>query len=232
MDFECCFDIYFKITYIIQRRAICDSYKNITVYLYDESSSITHSAAATIILLSDTTIGMKAEFNNLPEDRKYLASASVYYSEQIAQHSTQLITSEHCRITSIIAIIIAILISGTFDIMDVNYTIQTEAIHLTVHYVEGSESPNRFYAELKCVSITIHKVFHGSNGIINTNIISPNELCNLLVTDADAMSFSSTIAAVTFENITVLIHMGSTTNTALTSGSFRLLATLSATPTG
>lgn len=50
------------------------------------------------MLLSDTTFGMITEFNNLPEDRKYLASASVYYSEQIAQHSTQLITSEYCHI--------------------------------------------------------------------------------------------------------------------------------------
>ena len=90
----------------MQRRAICDSYKNITVYLHDESSSsVTHSTAATVVLLSDTTIGMITEFSNLPEDRKYLASASVYYSEQIAQHSTQLIISEYCCIILIIPII-------------------------------------------------------------------------------------------------------------------------------
>ena len=95
-----------------------------------------------------------------------------------------------------------------------NYTVQTEAIHLTVHYVEGSESPYCFYAELKCVSITIHETFHGSNGMINTSIISPNELCNLLVTDADAMSFICTVAAVTVESITVPIHKDSIATTA------------------
>ena len=117
-----------------------------------------------------------------------------------------------------------------------NYTIQTEAIHLTVRYVEGSESPHRFYAELKCVSITIHKAFNGSNGMISTFIISPNEFCSLLVTDADAMSFISTVAAVTFESIAVLfhpIHMGTTTTTTTTTtGSFQLLSTISTTPTG
>ena len=80
---------------IIQRRAICYSYKNITIYLHDESSSISHSSAATVMLLSDTTIVLITEFNNLPENRKYLASASVYYSEQTTQHSSQLITSEY-----------------------------------------------------------------------------------------------------------------------------------------
>ena len=168
------------------------------------------------MLLSDTTIGMITEFNNLPEDRKYLASASVYYSEQIAQRSTQLITSEYCHIILII-FIIGFLLSDTFDISDVNYTVQSEAIHLTVHYVEGSESPYCFYAELKCVSITIHEVFLGSNGMINTSIfISPNELCSLLVTDADAMNFICTVAAVTVESITVPIHKGSIATTTAT----------------
>ena len=97
-----------------------------------------------------------------------------------------------------------------------NYIIQNEAIHLTIRYVKGSESPHRFYAELKCVSITIHKLFNGSNGIISANIISPNEFCSLLVTDADAMSFICLVAAVTVENITVPIHMGSTATTATT----------------
>ena len=48
--------------------------------------------------------------------------------------------------------------------------------------------------------------------MINTSIISPT----MLVTDADAMNFICTVAAVTVENITVLIHMGSNTATTTT----------------
>ena len=112
-----------------------------------------------------------------------------------------------------------------------NYTIQTEAIHLTVHYVEGSESPYRFYAELRCVSITIHETFHGSNGMINTSIISPNELCNLLVTDADAMSFTCLVAAVTVENITIPIRTGSKTTTTTTTKTTTTTTTATTTTT-
>ena len=112
-----------------------------------------------------------------------------------------------------------------------NYTIQTQAIHLTVHYVEGSESPHRFYAELKCASITIHKVFHGSNGMINSSVILPNEFCNLLVTDADAMSFICTVAAVTVENIKVPTHTISATTTTTTTTTTNTAAAAAATTT-
>ena len=81
-----------------------------------------------------------------------------------------------------------------------NYTVQFEALLLTVYYVEGSES-HQFYVELQCVSLTLQGLFDGFVGSLHG--VPPNEQCTLLVTDADSMSFINSSAAVTIENIAV-----------------------------
>ena len=102
--------------------------------------------------------------------------------------------------------------------MHINYTILPEAIQVTVSYVEGSLD-NRFYAKLQCPSKNISNTFNGSSGAIDG--VPPNELCTLLITDDDGMSFIDTRAAVTIENITVPIatvipSISSTNTTTMT----------------
>ena len=89
---------------------------------------------------------------------------------------------------------------GTFDVLAVNHTMQPGAIHLTVQYVEGSETPFNFYTKLCCVSYTINNAFNGSKGVIKFNV-PPNEQCTLFVTDGDAAYFINTSAAVTIKGI-------------------------------
>ena len=84
--------------------------------------------------------------------------------------------------------------------MYVNHTILPGAIQVTVDYVEGSVH-NRFCVKLQCPSEIISMTFNGSSGIIDG--VPPNELCTLLITDPNAMSFIDTRAAVTIENIAV-----------------------------
>ena len=88
---------------------------------------------------------------------------------------------------------------GTFDVLAVNHTMLPGAIHLTVQYVEGSESPFSFYTKLCCVSYTINNEFNGSKGVINN--VPPNKQCTLFVTDGDAAYFINTSAAVTIKGI-------------------------------
>ena len=78
------------------------------------------------------------------------------------------------------------LITGTFDISRVNYTIHPRVISITIDYVHGAESPHLFYVELQCTSQTLLKLFNGSSGSINN--VPSNEQCILLVTDGDAMN--------------------------------------------
>lgn len=85
--------------------------------------------------------------------------------------------------------------------MHINHiTILPEAIQVTVDYVEGSVH-NMFYAKLQCPSRNISNTFNGFSGMIDG--VPPNELCTLMVTDANAMTFINTRAAVTIENVTV-----------------------------
>ena len=84
--------------------------------------------------------------------------------------------------------------------MHVNYTILPEAIQVTVDYVEGILH-NRFCAKLHCPSRNISSTFSGSSGLLGD--VPPNELCTLMVTDYNWLSFVDTRAAVTIENITV-----------------------------
>ena len=102
--------------------------------------------------------------------------------------------------------------------MHVNYTILPEAIQVTVDYVEGSVH-NRFCTKLHCPSRIISNSFNGSSGMLYG--VPPNESCTLMVTDANAMSFIDTRAAVTIENITVptatvIPSTGSTNSTTAT----------------
>ena len=56
---------------------------------------------------------------------------------------------------------------------------------------------------LHCPSRNISSTFSGSSGMLDG--VPPNELCTLMVTDANAMSFIDTRAAISIENITVPI---------------------------
>ena len=78
------------------------------------------------------------------------------------------------------------LLTGTFDISRVNYTIHPRVISITIDYVHGAEFPHQFYVELQCTSQTLLKLFNGSSGSINN--VPSNEQCILLVTDGDAMN--------------------------------------------
>ena len=85
-------------------------------------------------------------------------------------------------------------------------------------YVEGSVH-NGFCTKLQCPSENISNTFNGLSGMIDG--VPPNELCTLMVTDYNGMSFIDTRAAVTIENITVPIttvipSTGSTNNTQTT----------------
>ena len=92
--------------------------------------------------------------------------------------------------------------TDTFDVLHINHTILPGAIQVNVDYVEGSVH-NRFCTKLQCPSKNISGTFNGSSGIIHVDGVPPNELCTLLITDANAMSFIDTRAAVTIENIAV-----------------------------
>ena len=98
--------------------------------------------------------------------------------------------------------IIIICTTDTFDILRIHYTILPGAIQVTVAYVEGSVH-NSFCAKLHCLSKDISNTFSGSSGMLYG--VPPNELCTLMVTDNNPMSFINTRAAITIENITVPI---------------------------
>ena len=76
-------------------------------------------------------------------------------------------------------------LTDTFDIDLVNYTIIDEVLHITVGFVEGTES-HSFCVKVMCESESIFESFNGSSGVINN--VPRNELCTLLITDADAMN--------------------------------------------
>ena len=97
-----------------------------------------------------------------------------------------------------------------------NYTILPEAVQVIVDYVEGSVH-NRFCAKLQCPSRNISNTFNGSSGLLGG--VPSNELCTLMVTDDNGISFIDTRAAVT-QNITVPIatvipSTGSTNSTTV-----------------
>ena len=78
------------------------------------------------------------------------------------------------------------ILTDTFDIDLVNYTIIDEVVHITIGFVEGAES-HSFCIKVMCKSENIFECFNGSSGVVNN--VPQNELCTLLITDADAMNF-------------------------------------------
>ena len=93
--------------------------------------------------------------------------------------------------------------TDTFEVLHINHiTILPEAIQVNVDYVEGSVH-NMFYAKLQCPFRNISNTFNGFSGMIDG--VPPNELCTLMVTDANAMTFINTRVPFTIENITVPI---------------------------
>ena len=77
------------------------------------------------------------------------------------------------------------ILTDTFDIDLVNYTIIDGVVHINVGFVEGAKS-HSFCVKVMCKSENIFVSFNGSRGVINN--VPRNELCTLLITDADAMN--------------------------------------------
>ena len=77
----------------------------------------------------------------------------------------------------------------------------SEAINLTVDYVNGSKYPHQFYIELQCASKTLAELLNGSFGLISG--VPQNEMCTLRVTDGNAAGTIRTKAAFTIMKITV-----------------------------
>ena len=70
------------------------------MYLHgmEEYSTDTYWANATNTTLSDDRMKISAQFKNLTEDRWFLASVSVQYSNQIEQYSTLSNTSKFLQV--------------------------------------------------------------------------------------------------------------------------------------
>ena len=172
---------------------ICDNFETVSVKIFKGSSMVetTNDTA-----LSDRK-RIVAHFTNLSENENFLATASVYYTQQVTQLSNHVAISKCQNLHQHYFYDYA----GTFDIWKVDYTISFEAIYLTVDYVNGSKIPHQFYAELQCASKTLAELLNGSFGLISN--VPPNEMCTLRVTDGDAAENIGTIAAITVEGITV-----------------------------
>ena len=154
-----------------------------------------HNTTANITALPDGRRRLVAHFPNIPEDTLYYATSKVHYTEQRTQRSNQVNTSEYqCynyyRYT--ICDNYDVFLTGTFDIDLVNYTIINEVLHITVGFVEGTES-HSFIAKVLCESENIFESFNGSSGTIDN--VPQNQLCTLLITDVDATNFVNSRSA-------------------------------------
>ena len=153
-----------------------------------------YDTSANFMQLSNGDMCIVANFSNLTENTLYQPSISVFNN-----NGTMLKESSHVDITQVDASKCYYslhcshfhhfhnILTGTFDISEVDYTIHPGVINITtVQYVHKCEFPHQFYVELQCKSRTIAKLFNGSSGSINN--VPSNEQCALLVTDGDAMN--------------------------------------------
>ena len=74
-------------------------------------------------------------------------------------------------------------LTDTFDVDHVNYTIIDGVLYIAVGFVKGTEF-HSFCVKVMCESENIFESFNGSSGVMNN--VPRNELCTLLITDADA----------------------------------------------
>ena len=103
-------------------------------------------------------------------------------------------------------------------------------MHITVGFVEGTES-HSFCVKVMCKSENIFESFNGSSGVINN--VPQNELCILLITDADATNLMNSrpafLANIQVSSATEVLPTNSvnvnTTPTPITKG-FRKISLL------
>ena len=180
------------------------------IMFQDEHSGVVFNTSANFTRLSNGDMSIAANFFNLTENILYQPSVSVY------NNGMMILESNHVDTTQVDASKCYYLLhyshfhhlqilTGTFDVSRVDYTIHPGVINITVVYVHEAESPHQFYVELQCASQTLTKLFNGSFGSINN--VPSNEQCILLVTDGDAMNsvnkitpFNNTVMTSTIVN--------------------------------